>query len=492
MKILLVYPECPDTFWSMKHALRFISKKATLPPLGLLTVAAMLPGDWEKKLVDMGVEPLWDKDIEWADYVFISAMRIHKESVKRIIDRCKSLNTKIVGGGPLFTAGYEYCHDIDHLVLNEAEITLPAFLRDLRQGHPEYIYTSNEWADVKSTPVPAWELVDITKYACMPIQHSRGCPFACDFCDVTTLFGNKMRTKTAEHILAELDALYSRGWRDPIFFVDDNFIGNKQTLKKEVLPAIIRWMDEHDRPFTLNTQASINLCDDEELMKQMAQAGFDMVFVGIETPNEEGLAECNKVQNRNRDLVASVKKIQSFGLQVQGGFILGFDSDNPSIFTTLTRFIQESGIVTAMVGLLNAPPGTKLYKRLLKENRVVKTATGDNTDLSMNFIPKMKYEELVEGYKAVVSRIYSHKLYYQRVVNLLKTYKPFQNSRLRLHSYDLRAFLKSIWLLGVREKGRIYYWKLIFWSLLTRPRSFPLAVSLAIYGFHFRKIFETY
>jgi radical SAM superfamily enzyme YgiQ (UPF0313 family) len=488
----MVYPECPDTFWGLKHALRIISKKATLPPLGLLTVAAMLPKDWEKRLIDMAVEPLSDKDIEWADYVFIGAMRIHQESVKRIIARCKRLNTKIVAGGPLFTGGYEYCHDIDHLVLNEAEITLPAFVRDLSQGHPEYMYASTEWADVKNTPVPSWELLDMKKYACMSIQHSRGCPFSCDFCDVTILFGNKMRTKTSDQILEELEALYVRGWRDPVFFVDDNFIGNKQELKKEILPAIIRWMDEKNHPFTLNTQASINLCDDEELMKKMVRAGFDMVFVGIETPAEEGLAECNKFQNKNRDLVACVKKIQRFGLQVQGGFILGFDSDKPAIFTTLTKFIQESGIVTAMVGLLNAPPGTKLYKRLLKENRVVKTATGDNTDLSMNFIPKMKYEELVEGYKAVVGKIYSHKLYYQRVISFLRNYQPFQQGKLRLHSYDLRAFAKSIWFLGLRGSGRIYYWKLIFWSLLRRPRLLPLAVTLAIYGFHFRKMFENY
>ncbi|MHC4500453.1 MAG: B12-binding domain-containing radical SAM protein, partial [Planctomycetota bacterium] len=253
MRILLVYPECPDTFWGLKHALRIISKKATLPPLGLLTIAAMLPKDWEKRLIDMAVEPLSDKDIEWADYVWISAMRIHQESVKRIIARCKRLNTRIVAGGPLFTAGYEYCHDIDHLVLNEAEITLPAFLRDLSQGHPEYTYTSTEWADVRTTPVPSWELLDMKKYACMSIQYSRGCPFSCDFCDVTILFGNKMRTKTSDQILEELEALYVRGWRDPIFFVDDNFIGNKQELKKEILPAIIRWMDEKNHPFTLNT-----------------------------------------------------------------------------------------------------------------------------------------------------------------------------------------------------------------------------------------------
>jgi radical SAM superfamily enzyme YgiQ (UPF0313 family) len=278
-------------------------------------------------------------------------------------------------------------------VLNEAEITLPVFLRDLSEGRPKKVYASKEWANLQSTPVPLWELADTKKYACMSIQYSRGCPFSCDFCDVTMLFGNRMRTKAGDQILAELERLYLKGWRDTVFFADDNFIGNKKRLKEEVLPAIIRWMNKRKHPFTLSTQVSINLCDDEELMKLMVRAGFETVFVGIETPDEESLAECKKFQNKNRDLVACVKKIQSFGLQVQGGFILGFDSDKPSVFAALTRFIQESGIVTAMVGLLNAPPGTGLYRRLLKENRLVRTATGDNTDLSMNFVPKMGWSE---------------------------------------------------------------------------------------------------
>jgi radical SAM superfamily enzyme YgiQ (UPF0313 family) len=492
MKILLVYPECPDTFWSFKHALKIASKKSTLPPLGLLTIAAMLPRDWEKRLVDMAVQPLADKDIEWADYVFISAMQIQQKSVDKIIARCKSLGAPIVAGGPLFTSGYEYSNEIDHLVLNEAEITLPAFLRDLGRGHPEHLYTSGQWADLKTTPVPSWELVNMKKYASMPIQYSRGCPFSCDFCDVTTLFGHEIRTKTSDQILEELEEFHLRSWRDPVFFVDDNFIGNKRKLKSEVLPAVIRWMEKRKRPFVLNTQVSINLCDDEELMKLMVRAGFDTVFIGIETPDEDSLTECHKSQNKNRDLVASVKKIQSFGLQVQGGFIVGFDSDKPSVFATLTKFIQESGIVTAMVGLLSAPTGTKLYKRLLKEDRIVETAFGDNTDLSMNFLPKMRPEELLEGYRKVVRKIYSHKLYYQRVITFLRNYRPFHKSRFRLHSYDMRAFLKSIWVLGIREKGRIYYWKLLVWSLLRRPKLLPLALTLAVYGFHFRKIFEDY
>jgi radical SAM superfamily enzyme YgiQ (UPF0313 family) len=492
MKILLVYPEYPDTFWSFKYALKFISKKASFPPLGLLTVAAMLPKEWEKKLVDMTVTKLSDSDIEWADYVFISAMSIQKESVKRVIAKCKRLGAKIVAGGSLFTTGYEDFEDVDHFILNEAEITLPSFLEDLKEGHPKHIYTSDQWADIKNTPIPLWELVNMKKYASMCIQYSRGCPFNCEFCDVTLLFGHKVRIKTKDQILAELESIYSQGWRGGVFIVDDNFIGNKRELKKEVLPAMIDWMKKRKNPFSFTTQVSINLSDDEELMQLMVQAGFNAVFVGIETPNEESLAECGKFQNRNRDLIACVKKIQRFGLQVQGGFIVGFDSDPPSIFERLITFIQKSGIVTAMVGLLNAPRGTRLYKRLVKEDRLLNDVSGDNTDLSINFIPKMNYEVLINGYKRVLRTIYSPKYYYKRILTLLRNFKPLQKKKYQFHLYYLKAFLKSIWLLGIRGKGRIYYWKLIFWSLFQRPQLFPLAVTFAIYGFHFRKIFRNY
>ena len=492
MKILLVAPECPETFWSFKYALRIISKKALQPPLGLLTVAAMLPPDWEKRLVDMTVEPLRDENILWADYVFISAMRIHKKSVDEIVARCKALGAKIVAGGPLFTAGYEQAHDIDHLVLNEAEITLPAFLNDLAAGCPKYIYVSDQRANLEATPVPAWNLASLKKYAVMPIQYSRGCPFHCDFCDITTLFGRRMRTKTTQQVLTEMDSLYERGWRGPVFFVDDNFIANQEKLKKEVLPAMIEWMEARGYPFAMNTQASINLCDDEDLMRLMVRAGFDTAFVGIETPHDQSLAECHKSQNRNRDLVACVRKIQSFGLQVQAGFILGFDSDTPSVFDHLTRFIQDSGIVTAMVGLLNAPPGTELYKRLLKEKRLIKTASGDNTDMSMNFVPKMNYGELIAGYTNVVGRIYSARLYYQRVTTFLRNYRPLRPWKCKQDCHNTWAFLRSSWVLGIRTSGRVYYWKLLFWSLFKRPQLFQLAVTLAVNGFHFRKVFAGY
>lgn len=493
MKILLVYPEYPETFWSFKYALKFISKKASLPPLGLLTVAALLPKEWEKKLVDMTVTPLINRDIKWADYVFISAMSIQKESVKKIICKCKKLGAKIVAGGPLFTSGYEdFEDDVDYFILNEAEITLPLFLEDLEQGHLKHIYTSDQWIDINKTPIPLWELADINKYVTMCIQYSRGCPFNCDFCDVTFLFGHNMRLKTKDQILAELDSLYSRGWRGGVFIVDDNFIGNKRELKNEILPAMINWMEERKYPFTFTTQASINLSDDEELMRLMVRARFGSVFVGIETPNEESLAECNKLQNKNRDLIACVKKIQKFGLIVNGGFIIGFDSDSPSIFENMIEFVQKSGIVSAMVGLLNAPRGTKLYKRLVKENRLLKEATGDNTDLSINFIPKMNYKALIDGYKRVLHTIYSPKCYYERLLMLLKNMKPRQKQKYQFHLWYLTAFLKSIWKLGIIGRERIYYWKIFFWTLFRRPQLLPMAITYAVYGFHFRKIYKNY
>lgn len=492
MKILLVYPEYPETFWGFKHALKFISKKASLPPLGLLTVAALLPKEWEKKLVDMTVTLLSDKDVKWADYIFISAMSIQRESVKKIITKCKKLGAKIVAGGPLFTSGYEDFEEVDYLILNEAEITLPLFLKDLKSGHPKHIYTSDQWVDVKKTPTPLWELADINKYATMCIQYSRGCPFNCDFCDVTLLFGHKMRLKTKDQILAELESLYLQGWRGGVFIVDDNFIGNKSELKSEVLPAMIGWMEIRKYPFTFTTQATINLSDDEELMQLMVRAGFGSVFVGIETPNEESLTECNKLQNKNRDLIACVKKIQRFGLIVNGGFIMGFDNDPPAIFERIIEFIQRSGIVSAMVGLLNAPRGTRLYQRLAKENRLLKEATGNNTDFSINFIPKMNYKTLIDGYKKVLSTIYSPKYYYARLLTLLKNTKPLQKNKYQFHLYYLTGFLKSIWHLGIVGKERTYYWKLFFWSLFRRPKLLPMVITYAVYGFHFRKVFKNY
>ena len=495
MKILLVYPQFPDTFWSFRHALKFISKKATFPPLGLLTVAAMLPEEWEKKLVDMNAATLTDKDIKWADYVLIGAMVVQQKSALEVIDRCNKLEAKIVAGGPYFTVAHKVDNEfenVDHLVLDEAEATLPPFLEDLKKGCTKHVYASTERPDITKTPVPLWSLINQKEYSSLNIQYSRGCPFNCEFCDIIVLNGHRPRTKTKEQMLAELETIYEQGWRGGLFIVDDNFIGNKKKLKADVLPAIIQWQNERKHPFSFLTEVSLNLADDEELMHLAIDAGFDTVFIGIESPNEESLVECNKIPNKTRDLSASIKKIQNHGFQVLGGFIVGFDSDPISIFKSQINFIQKSGIVTAMVGLLIAPPETRLYKRLEKENRILPGGSGDNTDFSTNFIPKMNYEVLVNGYKHILDTIYSPKHYCERIGTFLKEYKPRRKRKAALQFCYIQAFFKSLWILGVKEKGRWYYWKLLTLTLLKYPKAFPLSVTFAIQAFHFRKVFDKF
>jgi len=490
MKILLVYPQCPDSFWSFKHALKFISKKAAVPPLGLITVSAMLPSTWQKKLVDMNISTLRTSDIQWADYVFISAMNIQKESVNNVIADCKKLNKKIVAGGPLFTQEYSNYPQIDHLILNEAEITMPLFLNDLRAGQPRRLYKTSEYADVSQTPVPDYHLLVRKKYAFMNIQISRGCPFSCDFCEITSLLGHKVRMKNSSQVIKELETLYNLNWRGSVFIVDDNFIGNKKEVKNNLLQDMKNWMQTHKFPFTFNTETSINLADDEELMSLMVKTGFNSTFIGIETPEEESLHDCNKVQNKNRDMIESVNKIQKAGMQVSGGFIVGFDSDTPDVFQRQIDFIQKSGIVSAMVGLLNAPKNTRLYERLEAENRLItETTTGNNTDLSMNFIPKMNYTELLKGYRSIIHNIYTTKPYYKRIRQMLINYNPLNNRQTTINFTLLRAFFKSVFIIGLLNKSRREYWKLLIWTLLSRPGLIVDAITYTIYGYHYQTVY---
>jgi radical SAM superfamily enzyme YgiQ (UPF0313 family) len=486
MKVLLIYPEFPDTFWSFKHALQFIRKQASVPPLGLITVAAMLPGSWEKRLVDLNVRKLSDADLQWADMVFVSGMVVQRNAAHAVIARSKAAGVKVVAGGPLFIHEYEDFPDVDHFILNEAELTLPPFLSDLEKGCAQRIYSTTEFADTQQTPVPIWHLLDLKAYAGMAIQFSRGCPYNCDFCNVTVLLGHRPRLKTSQQIVAELDALYQLGWRGSVFFVDDNLIGNKRMLKESLLPALIEWR-KGKTGLTFNTEASINLADDEELMHLMSEAGFDTVFIGIETPSEESLSECGKKHNKNRDLIEDIKRIQRHGMQVQGGFIIGFDSDTPSIFQRQVEFIQKSGIVTAMVGLLQAPMGTRLYQRLASEGRLLGTFSGDNVDGMTNIIPKMNMDVLHKGYESVIASLYAPANYYARVKTFLREYKS-PKITLPLSSEYVLALFRSIYRLGIEGKDRLQYWNLFFWTLFRKPRLFPLAITFAIYGYHFRQV----
>jgi radical SAM superfamily enzyme YgiQ (UPF0313 family) len=488
LKILLVYPEVPQTFWSLTHALRFMGKRAYSPPLGLLTVAAMLPPEYERRLRDLNVEPLRDEDLAWADYVFLSAMSIQQDSSRRVIDRCKQAGVKIVAGGPLFTSEPGEFSDIDHLVLNEAEVTLPGFLADLAKGEAKPVYSSAEFADVCNSPLPAYQLLEAKYYGALSVQFSRGCPYQCDFCDVTTLFGRRPRFKTAAQTIAELDNIYRGGWRGKIYFVDDNLMANKPCLKTELLPAIIHWK-RGKRGISFHTQITMNLADDQELMDLMYEAGFDWIFIGIETPDEGSLAECNKKQNLHRNLPEQIRRLQRNGLQVQGGFIVGFDHDPPDIFRRQYELIQNNGIVMAMVGLLQAPTGTELYKRLKSEGRILGKVCGDNVVDDTNIVTRMDREILRTNYRALVKALYNPRNYYDRVRILLTEYKePKEKPPL---SWDVAlACVRCFFWLGLIRKGRIHFWRVFLWTCLHKRDSIQNFIGLAILGYHFCKVHE--
>ncbi len=484
MKILLVYPKYPDTFWSFKYIMRFISRKAAFPPLGLLTVASMLPKRWEKKLVDMNVTELSDDHLAWADMVFISAMIVQKPSAEQVIARCNALGKKVVAGGPVFTTQHENFKGVDHFILNEAEVTLPLFLKDLKEGNLKPVCTSSIRPNITKTPLPMWSLINFKDYATMLIQYSRGCPFNCEFCDIIIMNGRIPRTKTPQQTLREFQALYDAGWLGSLFIVDDNFIGNRVNVKK-MLPEIIKWQKERSYPFQLLTEASTDLAADDNLLKLMSEANFDEVFLGIETPVKESLEECHKVQNANRDLVASVKKIQQYGMQVMGGFIVGFDSDPESIFERQIEFIQKTGVVMAMVGVLTALPKTQLWYRLKAEGRLISESWGDING-ALNFKPKMDRKRLLNGYKRLITTIYDRKHYYQRINTLIKNYRPSVKSR--ISARDIKAFIRSMWRIGILSNSRVRYWSLLIRTAITKKRALPVAIKLAIMGYHFEKI----
>jgi radical SAM superfamily enzyme YgiQ (UPF0313 family) len=489
MNALLIYPEFPETYWSFKHALKFVGKRAAQPPLGLMTIAALLPGTWNKRLVDTNVERLSDRDLAWADVVLLSGMHIQRESLAAIVERCRARGLRTVVGGPIASSIPAAELNVDHVVIGEAESLIAGLARDLEQGTAKPVYQAAERPEMCTSPLPDLSLIKMHRYSTMAVQYSRGCPFNCEFCDIIEIYGRRPRTKAVAQVIAELDQLRAAGWREAVFIVDDNFIGNKARAK-ELCTALAQWRSQYKTSFDFNTEASLNLADDPELMQLMKDAGFNSVFLGIETPDESGLIASNKLQNTRRSLLQSVATIQSYGMQVMGGFILGFDTDREDIFDRMVEFIQNSGIPVAMVGLLQAMPGTQLFRRLWREGRILDAGGGDNTGDKLNFLPHMDAAKLVEGYRSVLKRIYSCEAYYERVRLYLSRTQPRPGGRASKQQWltraNARAFVTSILRQGVFGRHRWSYWKFLA-TVATRYRHcVGAAMTLAVMGYHFQ------
>ena len=492
LRALLVYPEFPDTYWSFKHALPFAAKRSAFPPLGLLTLSSMLPQSWERRLVDTNVSELRDADIEWADIVFASAMIVQQDSLRDVVRRCKARGKLVAVGGPFVSTNAERLTGADFTFVGEVEETLPEFLRDLDGGMAKSVYRSARKPDLTRTPVPDFRLAELRRYSSMSVQYSRGCPFQCEFCDIIEIYGRVPRTKSNEQMLAEFDALYATGWRGSLFVVDDNFIGNKRSVKK-LLPDLCEWMERRRHPFSLFTEASVNLADDDELLALMRRANFRKVFLGIETPVEESLREARKGQNTRRSLVDSVRKVRSYGMQVMAGFIVGFDNDPPDVFERQVDFIRRSSIPMAMVGLLTALPETQLWRRLEAEGRLLTESTGTNMERALNFIPRMDQRALIEGYKMILRTIYSPTEYNRRALDsLMSTATEALPPARRLAAGDLSSALRVVFRLGVLDPSRRSFWGFLRRVCSERRDLLPEALTLAAMGYHFRKVTEQY
>ncbi len=488
MNALLIYPEWPDTFWSFKRALPFVGKRSAYPPLGLLTIAPLLPKHWKKRLVDCGVQRLTDADLKWADVALVSGMLVQKPALLGILARCRDRGLRTVVGGPVSSSVAELPRYADHVVIGEAEDLITELAADLERGTAKPVYRARQLPDLARTPLPDLSLINPKHYSAMAIQFSRGCPFNCEFCDIIEIYGRKPRTKSPAQVLAELEQLYDSKWRGSVFIVDDNFIGNKKKVK-ELLPELAEWNGRRSKPFTFFTEASVNLADDTALLQMMKDARFTRVFLGIETPVEESLKEAQKAQNTRRDLLESVRRIQSYGMEVMGGFIVGFDNDPADIFDRQVDFIRESAIPLAMVGLLVALPGTQLYCRLLREGRILESDHGNNTEARLNFIPKMDPQKLIEGYKSILQRIYHPDAYYERVRRFLARYRPSHRQHHSLSDYV--ALARSILKQGILGESRASYWK-FFVEAATRYRhAFGTAITLAIMGYHFQTLSQS-
>ncbi|TNE81610.1 MAG: DUF4070 domain-containing protein [Bacteroidetes bacterium] len=490
MNILLVYPEMPDTLYGMRHLLKAVGKRGAYPPLGLLTIAPMLPSHWNKRLLDTNLKPLTQADLAWADMVFLSAMNVQELAVRDILKQCQAAGVTIVAGGSLFTHEHERFPGIDYFVLNEAEITLPQFISDFEAGNPQRIYQSEAFADISLSPVPAFELAKMDEYLYAIVQYSRGCPYLCDFCDVTALYGRVPRVKSSDQIIAELEKLMQYQSVRLVLFADDNLIGNKKILKKDLLPRLIQWRKEKNPSFFFATQLTINLADDEELMQMLIDAGFRHVFVGIETPDEQGLAASRKTQNLRRNQLDTIQKLHNTGFIIAGGFIVGFDTDSPGIFEQQVNFIQESGIPLPIVNILKAPPGTELFEKIKSQGRLSREFAFSEGET--NIIPVMDEKMLFEGFLSLAYGIYHPSNSLKRFQQFFNTYgSPKTQVKVpeKVSFKEILLTIQAVYRIGIADSQRKYFWKLIWWTYKHHRKHLDKAFS---FGLMMHQMYRTY
>jgi len=484
MKALLIYPEFrAPSFWNFRETCKLTDARYTTPPLGLCTVGAMLPEDWDVRLVDRNVEPLEDSAIREADIVFLGTMIAQQPDCLELIQRIKAIGKTVVVGGPDPTSSPHIYADADHLVLGEGEVTLPMFLEDLAAGAPKKIYQSEAKANVQTTPVPRFELIKLDRYSYIGLQWSRGCPFNCEFCDIIELFGRVPRAKTPEQIVREMQKVYDLGYRGHVSFLDDNFIGNKK-LVKQVLPEIKRWQEAHDWPFEFTTSATINLADDIELMKTMQEVGFFSIFIGIESPDEETLIDTQKPQNAHRSIAQSVQKIYAHGMFVIAGMIVGFDSEKQDVAPNMVECIEAASIPAVMAGMLAATPNTQLVRRLRAEGRLHEDfdrqgdGEGDHCTTGLNFVTIRPRTEILRDYLQVIESIYKPNAYFDRVLRvglaLDSSKRPFK-IQARQKRLELKALWRATRRLGFAPGVWRPFWSTAFQLARKNPKSLRYA-----------------
>ncbi|MGC9503107.1 B12-binding domain-containing radical SAM protein [Baaleninema sp.] len=495
MRVLLLYPRFPKSFWSFDKAMELVGRKAVLPPLGLITVAAILPERWDLKLVDLNVRPVKEEEWDWAELVILSGMIVQKDDMMAQIQQAKRRGKPVAVGGPYPTSLPEEFKEagVDFLVLDEGEITLPMFVEAVERGETSGIFRATEKPAVTETPVPRYDLLELKAYDNMSVQFSRGCPFQCEFCDIIVLYGRKPRTKSPEQLLREFDALYDLGWRGPVFIVDDNFIGNKRNVKL-LLRAMAPWMAEHGYPFNLSTEASVDLAKDSELMDLMAECNFNSVFLGIETPDAESLALTKKFQNTRDPLSGAVKAINEAGMRVMAGFIIGFDGEKAGAGDRIVEFVEQTAIPTAMMSMLQVLPNTALMERLKKEGRLLEQVSGMNQTTLMNFVPTRPIEDIAREYVDAFYRLYDPVRYLDRTYrHYIGMSEPRHTSsnRGKVTWTEIRALLTIAWRQGILRRTRWTFWRYLADVYFKKPRlviSYLATCALSEHFIEYREV----